>query len=101
MWFISGFGRTLVNKQLGAQSAGLYAFANKFGVIVNVLGSVIAMALIEESLIKSRGKELGDYFSNTIKKLFMMFQSIILLAVPCISIFYSLFNILHKFRKDS
>lgn len=88
MWFISGFGRTLINKELGSEMQGLYAFANKFGIIINVFGSVISMALIEESIIKSREEGLGEYFSKTIQKLFMIFLSIIILAAPIITIFY-------------
>lgn len=88
MWFISGFGRTLISRELGPEIQGLYAFANKFGVVINVLGSVISMALIEESVMKSKENDLQDYFSKTIQKLFIMFQSIIVFAVPIISIFY-------------
>ena len=92
MWFISGFGRTLINKTLGAEAQGIYAFANKFGVVINVLGSVISMALIEEAVIKSKDEGLREYFSETIQKLFMMFQSIILIASPAIVIFYNIIN---------
>lgn len=92
MWFISGFGRAIVNKTLGAEMGGLYAFSNKFGVVINVLGSVVSMALIEESVIKSKDDDLGSYFTVTIQKLFQIFQSIILIAVPFIVIFYKFIN---------
>ncbi len=89
MWLISGFGRTLVVSNLGAEANGLYAFANKFSIFINVLGSVVSMALIEESILKSKDEQLSEYFTNMINMLFSFFGILSVLLLPAVSLFYS------------
>lgn len=88
MWLISGFGRTIIVSKLGVEANGMYSFANKFVVIVNMIGSVITMAIIEEAIIAIKSKDVGEEFNTAIIILFNMFYQIIFLAIPILVIFY-------------
>lgn len=87
-WLITGFGRFIITERLGSGENGLYAFANKFALVISMLGSVINMAIIEEALISAKKEGIGEGFIKTIENLFRIFQSIMLPAVPAIAIFY-------------
>ncbi|MHC8970652.1 lipopolysaccharide biosynthesis protein [Priestia aryabhattai] len=91
-WMILGFGRVIINTNLGVEATGLYAFANKFGIVVISLGQVVSMALIEESIISKKEGNLGAFFTRTINSLFEIFLGIIIIASPAISIFYYLIS---------
>lgn len=92
MWLISGFGRTVIVNELGPSVNGLYSFANRFVNIVNVFGSVISMAILEEAMISLREKGFDDKYPQTIETLFRFFQSLILTAVPALVLFYHIFS---------
>lgn len=87
-WLITGFGRFIITEKLGDAENGLYAFANKFALVISMLGSVINMAIIEEALISAKKEGIGKGFIKTIENLFRIFQSIMIPAVPAITIFY-------------
>lgn len=87
-WLITGFGRTVIKDRLGDEYNGMYAFANKFAIVISMLGSVINMAIIEEALISAKTEGIGESFKNTIENLFRIFQSMIIAAAPVIVIFY-------------
>ena len=87
-WLISGFGRIIVTKVLGTTQNGLYAFGNKFSVIVTFIGSVLNMAIIEETIITVKEDKISKSFSDTIQLIFEKFMQLLLLAIPIITIFY-------------
>lgn len=87
-WLITGFGRFIIKNRLGNDENGLYAFANKFALVISMLGSVINMAIIEEALISAKKEGIGESFIKTIENLFRIFQSIMIPAVPAITVFY-------------
>ncbi|SYZ77256.1 lipopolysaccharide biosynthesis protein [Trichococcus shcherbakoviae] len=87
-WFISGFGRIIITLKLGNEANGLYSFANKFSLIITMIGSVITMAIIEEAILSTKAKQLDKNFNKTLQGLFMIFQTLALLGVPAIVIFY-------------
>ncbi|MCM3511377.1 lipopolysaccharide biosynthesis protein [Carnobacterium inhibens] len=91
-WFISGFGKTIITLRLGPEANGLYSFANKFSLIISMIGSVITMAIIEEAILSVKSKEIDGNFSKTLQKLFLIFLSIAILAVPAIIIFYNVIS---------
>ena len=91
-WFISGFGKTIITLRLGPEANGLYSFANKFSLIISMIGSVITMAIIEEAILSVKSKEIDGNFSKTLQKLFLIFLSIAVLAVPAIIIFYKVIS---------
>ena len=89
-WLISGVGRMLINNILGKEANGLYAFANKFSIIVTFIGTVLNMAVIEESILISKEKDFDSKFSSNIQFTYTKFLSLITLAIPAIMIFYEI-----------
>ena len=87
-WMMSGFGRMMITNYLGTHQNGLYTFANKFSQLVTVLGNVIIMAIIEEAIIATKEDGFEEKFSNVMQRLFYLFQMLIILAIPAISILY-------------
>ncbi|MBR1736770.1 MAG: oligosaccharide flippase family protein, partial [Firmicutes bacterium] len=95
-WLLSGFGRMIINDRFGNYHNGLYAFANRFAIVITMLGSVINMAIIEEALISAKKEGIGKGFINTIETLFRLFQSMIIAAAPLITIFYFVIKLIKK-----
>ena len=89
-WLISGVGRMMISNVLGKEANGLYAFANKFSIIVTFIGTVLNMAVIEESILISKEKDFDSKFSGNIQFTFTKFLSLITLAIPMIMIFYEI-----------
>lgn len=87
-WMMSGFGRIVITNYLGATQNGLYTFANKFSQLVTVIGNVIIMAIIEEAIVAKKEPGFEKKFSEIMARLFYLFQILITLAIPVISIFY-------------
>ncbi|MDX8047129.1 oligosaccharide flippase family protein [Gracilibacillus sp. S3-1-1] len=90
-WLISGFGRFIVTLNLGVDENGVYSFANRFALIITTLGTVVTMAIIEEAILAVKKKGLDDNFGKTIDSLFKIFQSMIILLIPLIVVFYDIF----------
>lgn len=88
VWLITGYGRTVVFAELGTISAGIYAFASKFGTIILTVGSVFSLALIEEAIIQSKEEGFSSYFSDVLKKIVETLFILLVLLVPVISVFY-------------
>ncbi|WP_349643640.1 lipopolysaccharide biosynthesis protein [Bacillus wiedmannii] len=93
IWLMSAFGRFIITKKISMDANGLFSFASKFSLIVTMIGSVVTMAIIEEAITSAKTKGFNSNFTRTIESIFKIFQSIILIAVPLIVIFY---NIIHK-----
>lgn len=87
-WMMSGFGRIVITNYLGATQNGLYTFANKFSQLVTVIGNVIIMAIIEEAIVAKKEPGFEKKFSEIMERLFYLFQILIMLAMPVISVFY-------------
>lgn len=90
IWLVSGFGRFIITNRLGTEANGLFSFASKFYIILSMFGSVVTMAIIEETIITAKTKGIDSGFAKTIETLFKIFQSIALLAVPSIVLFYAI-----------
>ncbi|OPZ90114.1 MAG: Polysaccharide biosynthesis protein [Firmicutes bacterium ADurb.Bin419] len=88
-WAITGVGKSIVRINYGSEANGLFSFAQKFSMLVTLLGGVISMALVEEVILKINDRDIGEYFSNVISKLLRLFISACSLAMPCIAIFYN------------
>ncbi|MBM6906444.1 oligosaccharide flippase family protein [Collinsella tanakaei] len=63
--FVTGFGRILITNVLGPESNGMYTFAMKFGTILTSLGSIFAMAVVEEAILRI-GKADADRFFQSV-----------------------------------
>lgn len=88
IWLIPLMMRLVVMKNLGNVTTGLYAFANKFNLIVNLIGTVVTMAVVEEAILTAKEEGVVSQFSRTVQQLFRIFQSLIIIAVPVVYIFY-------------
>lgn len=90
VWLISGFGRVYITSKLGTELNGLYAFANKFSVVVTFFGSVLNMAMIEEAIIIGKEDKLDNKFAKTTQIIFEKFLEALIVALPVIYIFYEI-----------
>lgn len=91
LWLINGFGKVVININIGVEANGLYSFASKFSTLVTTLGGVIAMALFEEAVLASNSSNFGEKYGKAISNLNRMFYSLITIAFPAIIVFYHLF----------
>ncbi|MBY0029985.1 lipopolysaccharide biosynthesis protein [Priestia aryabhattai] len=89
LWLMSAFGRFIITNELGTNANGLFSFANKFSLIITMIGSVITMAIVEEAILSTREKGINPQFKKNIELICKIFQCAILIAVPMIVIFYS------------
>ncbi|TCM92806.1 O-antigen/teichoic acid export membrane protein [Paenibacillus sp. BK033] len=88
-WILSGFGRFLIVNYFGNEMNGLFSFANKFSILITMMGSIVTMAVIEEAIITAKTKGFDSEFTKTIEFIFKIFMELTLLAVPAINIFYA------------
>ncbi len=91
LWLITGFGKTIIQNVLGASANGMYAFANKFTIIVNFLGLILNKALTEEMLVSKREK-VGKQFEKIMQELTEKVLVLLILCIPIIMIFYNIIS---------
>lgn len=89
-WLFTGFSRVIINEKLGAYENGLYAFANKFSIVVSMLGSVITMAVIEEAIIARNKNKTGASEGKSTGELYVALMCIAMVAMPAIKLFYEI-----------
>lgn len=87
-WFMSGYARFFITNNFGAFDNGLYTFANKFSQIVNIFGSVIVMAMVEEAIIARNNENYEDKLSEVLNSVTKLFMYLIFILIPVISLFY-------------
>lgn len=87
-WLFTGFSRVIINSELGTYENGLYAFANKFAIVISMLGSVITMAVIEEAIISRKDKQKETSEGKNTGELYIALLCIAMVAVPLIRLFY-------------
>lgn len=87
-WLFNGFGRIIIFENLGATSNGIYTFANKFVTIITTVGNVVTMAILEEAMISLRENEFDSNYPKVLQQIFIIFLSIIIVAMPAIAVFY-------------
>lgn len=89
LWGISGFSRMIVTLKLGAEFNGLYSFSSKFSSVLAMLGSVLTMAIIEESILLIKNKDFSSQFEKTINKTIYIFFALAIMVIPALTIFYN------------
>lgn len=87
-WLFTGFSRVIINGKLGDYENGLYAFANKFAIVISMLGSVITMAVIEEAILSRKEKKADAAEGKNTGELYVALIGIATVAVPAIRLFY-------------
>lgn len=91
-WFMSGYARFFITNYFGVFENGLYSFANKFSQILNVFGTVIVMAMIEEAIVAKNDSDFSLKFTNIINNICKLFIYSIYLLLPIIVVFYNLLD---------
>lgn len=88
-WIITSIGKVVINNVLGSTQNGLYVFANKFSVIVTLIGNVLNMAIIEETILMGKNNEISEKFEKMLETIFIQFIVLLMISVPLINIFYN------------
>ena len=88
--FVTGFGRILITNVLGPADNGLYTFAMKFGTILVSLGSIFAMAVVEEAILRIGKPDADQFFQTVTTNTLYLLLCISGVLIPCIEIFYYL-----------
>lgn len=88
--FVTGFGRILITNVLGPADNGLYTFAMKFGTILVSLGSIFAMAVVEEAILRIGKPDADQFFQIVTTNTLYLLLCISSILMPCIEIFYYL-----------
>ena len=86
--FVTGFGRILITNVLGPESNGMYTFAMKFGTILTSLGSIFAMAVVEEAIIRIGKADADRFFQSVSNCTLFLLIGLGGLLLPCIQLFY-------------
>ena len=81
--------RTIIINQLGADANGLYSFANKFNIVVNLLGSVVSMALVEEAIIASKDGKISKEYGHAVSQIYIKFEQLASVAIIAIAVAYT------------
>ena len=89
-WLFTGFSRVVINSRLGTYENGLYAFANKFAIVISMLGTVITMAVVEEAIIASKDKSKSASEGKNTSELYVAVISVATAVIPAIKLFYDL-----------
>lgn len=87
-WAFNGFGKIIIFENLGASNNGIYTFANKFVTIITTIGSVINMAILEETMLSIEDDNFSIKYSRLLEQVFKMSLALIIIAMPAIAIFY-------------
>lgn len=91
-WLINGYGKIIINTQIGEYANGIYSFANKFPLIITTLGSIISMSIIEEAIITANDKNFSKDFEKMIKKVYKLFACIVTISIPLIFLIFEFFK---------
>lgn len=86
-----GFGRLFITNVFGPDANGIYAFAMKFGAIVTSIGSIFAMAVIEEVVLRIGNEDFESFLESVMNSSYLLFASLSSCFMPLISVFYALF----------
>jgi len=89
VWSLSGFGRFLITYNLGAEANGLYSFAFKFSLLISMVGSVVNMAFIEETILTVKSEKFILNYERQVVNIAKLFLNICMLSLPLILIFYN------------
>lgn len=92
-WFLTAFNRVILTNNLSSAANGLYAIANKFSAIVQLVDQAFQMAWQEISYSKggSGDKNQDKFFSNAINE-YIKFMSLgIAILLPVIRIIFPYF----------
>jgi O-antigen/teichoic acid export membrane protein len=87
-WLIFSFGRILLLQYFGENINGLYSFANRLTVVITLLGSVVTMSLIEESIMMAKEHSISKESSYIINVLIVAFLTFSIMFIPASKLFF-------------
>ena len=90
--FVTGFGRILITNTLGSDQNGLYTFAMKFGTILTSIGSIFAMAVVEEAILRIGKPDADRFFQKVTSSTVYMLVGLGGFLLPCIYVFYQIIS---------
>lgn len=90
LWMYSGGSKVIIQNYLGSVENGLYSFASKFSILINIFSTVISMAVIEEAYSYRTVDEYRIKMKKMITIISKAYFSLVLLALPAIYILYSI-----------
>lgn len=87
-WLVSSFSRFYINLTLGATANGIFAFANKFAVIIMTVSNVINMAAIEDAVLSVGKDSFIERFESNIFNIFKLLSFAMIMLMPVTGIAY-------------
>lgn len=92
IWLISGASQIIITGFLGSSSNGLFTFANRFSIVVNLFATVISMVVLEEVYKYSCIEEFATKFKLILKKLVNFYFALLIIYLPALNIYYFFLN---------
>lgn len=91
LWGMSGISKIICVNYLSAGINGVYSFANKFGALITVFGSIIGAVIIEEAYLEKSIESYAKRFSKIIQKLATIYFQSLMIIIPFVNIAYDVF----------
>lgn len=88
VWFTYGFSRFYINLSIGSTANGIYAFANKFAILLLQVAQIINMTMIEDAVLTNGTADWTKRFEENIEKVVNVFFQVSLLFIPVVGIYY-------------
>ena len=89
-WLINTSDRTIITLFLGATFNAIYSISCKFSNILNSVFDIFNMSWQEIASLHINDENKEEFFSNLIKKIFMVFSSFSLMIVICLPFVYDI-----------
>lgn len=89
-WVINTSDRTIITLFLGATFNAIYSISCKFSNILNSVFDIFNMSWQEIASLHINDENKEEFFSNLIKKIFMVFSSFSLMIVICLPFVYDI-----------
>lgn len=91
-WLLTGFNKIIISNQLSVADNGIYSIAEKFSLIINLVGTCFTMAWQELSFEKSAStNETGAFYSKAIDLYIKFAFSALIIFIPSVYIIFPIF----------
>lgn len=90
LYLYNSGSKMIIKNYIGAYENGLFSFASKFSMLINLFSTVVSMAVIEEAYSFKTISEYKEKMSVFITKISKGYFSLIIVALPAIYLLYSI-----------
>lgn len=92
-WFLANYNKVVINNRLSTAENGLYAIANKFGLIVNLITSCFQMAWQELTFSKAdkTRAEMDSFYTKAVNEYIRFLTIGTILVLPLVKIVFPYF----------